>query len=115
LSGSTQGPSQLATDLFAANSSYDNYPPLIPVQTMNWGILAKEHAVHPPHVDRAGTCTWGLIEDGIKKWDLSLPPDEVADEEAANPSRYGQSMMSNRNHDGKWRLLSVLLEAGDMM
>lgn len=115
LSGATPAPSQLATDLYAANSSFTDFSGYIPVRVMNWGIAAKDHAVHDGHIDRAGTNTWLVIEDGLKKWDLGFPPDEVAEEEAASPAAYASEMVSNRNYSRNWRWTSLLLERGNMV
>lgn len=82
---------------------------------MNWGLLAKTHAVHPPHADRPGACTWVAVEDGWKKWDIALPPVEVAEDEAASPDAYGAEMTGNRNFKRGWRWVSVLLGPGSMM
>jgi hypothetical protein len=115
LSGGAPAPTQLATDLRAAVSVYDGFPVEIPVRVMNWGLLAKAHAVHAPHADRSGTCTWVAIEDGLKKWDVAFPPNELAKEEAASPSAYGFEMVGNRNYARGWHWTSILLHPGNML
>jgi hypothetical protein len=79
---------------------------------MNWGLLAKAHAYHPPHVDRAGTCTWVAIEDGLKKWDVAFPP---KDDEVANPAAFGAEMVTNRNYSRGWEWYSLLLYPGTIL
>lgn len=115
LSGGVPAPIQLATDLRAAVSAYDGFPTNIPVRIMNWGLLAKADAVHPPHVDRPGTCTWVAIEDGLKKWDIAFPPRETEEEEIANPAAYAGEMADGRNYARGWNWYSVLLYPGSML
>ncbi|KAE9395469.1 hypothetical protein BT96DRAFT_942381 [Gymnopus androsaceus JB14] len=115
LSGGVPAPIQLATDLRAAVSVYKEFPSNIPVQIMNWGLLAKANAVHLPHVDHPGTCTWVAIEDGLKKWDLAFPPRETEEEEIANPAAYAAEMADGRNYDRGWNWYSVLLYPGSML
>lgn len=95
LSRGVPAPVQLATDLRAANSVYEGFPTHLPMRVMTWGLLAKAHAVHPPHIDRPGTATYIAQEDGYKKWDLAFPPLEGAEEEVATPEAYGVEMMHN--------------------
>ncbi|KAF5361225.1 hypothetical protein D9757_013232 [Collybiopsis confluens] len=113
LSGGLPVPVQLSTDLRAAVTEYEQFPPDVPVRIMNWGLLAKENAVHPPHADRPGSCTWVAIEDGMKKWDLAFPPKDTAQEETASPFAYGLEMAENRNYARAWRWTSILLEPGN--
>ena len=115
LAGGLAAPTQLATDLRAAVSQYDDFPTNMPMRVMNWGILAKSHAVHPPHIDRPGTCTWVAIEAGLKKWDVAFPPAEVAEEEAATASAYAREMSVSRNYARGWRWYSILLDPGTML
>ena len=115
LSGGVPAPIQLATDLCAAVSAYDEFPTNIPVQIMNWGLLAKADAVHPPHVDRPGTCTWVAIEDGLKKWDIAFPPRVAEEEEIADPAAYGAEMADSRNYARGWHWYSILLDPGTML
>jgi hypothetical protein len=114
LSGGVAAPTQLATDLRAALELFPGFPTNLPVRTMNWGLLAKAHAVHPPHADRPGTCTWVGIEDGLKKWDIGFPPNDVSEEEAANPLAYGAGL-ANRNYNRGWKWYSLLLEPGTIL
>lgn len=65
---------QISTDLRAADYEFPGFTSETFVRLMNWGLLAKANAVHRPHVDRTGMCTWVLIEDGLKKWDIGFPP-----------------------------------------
>ncbi|KAF5343519.1 hypothetical protein D9757_014940 [Collybiopsis confluens] len=113
LSGGLPVPVQLSTDLRAAVTQYEQFLPDVPVRIMNWGLLAKENAVHPPHADRPGSCTWVAIEDGMKKWDLAFPPKDTAQEETASPFAYGLEMAENRNYARAWRWTSILLEPGN--
>lgn len=106
---------QLATDLRAAVSVYQEFPTHLPVRVMTWGLLAKAHAVHPPHIDRPGTATFIAQEDGLKKWDLGFPPLEAAEEEVATPGAYGADMMHNRNYKRNWEWYSILLYPGTML
>jgi hypothetical protein len=114
LSGTSPAPSQLATDLFAASSKYENFPRDLPVHVMNWGLLAKANAVHPPHADRPGACTWVAIEDGLKKWDIGFPPNEKAEEEAASPAAYAVEL-TNCNFNRDWEWTSLLLVPGNLL
>ena len=114
-SGVAPAPSQLATDLRAAVETYTDFPDSLPVRTMNWGLLAKSNAVHPPHVDRAGTCTWVAIEDGLKKWDVAFPDSKEAEDEVANPAAFGEEMASGRNYARGWVWTSILLHPGSML
>lgn len=115
LSGGAPAPVQLATDLRAAISAYEPFPTSVPVRVMNWGLLAKAHAVHPPHIDRPGTCTWVAIEDGLKKWDLGFPPEELGEEETANPAAFASELARSRNYARGWKWYSVLLYPGTML
>lgn len=108
-------PVQLATDLRAATSVYDGFPTNLPMRVMTWGLLAKAHAVHPPHIDRPGTATYIAQEDGLKKWDLAFPPFEVAEEEVATPEAYGLEMTHNRNYARDWEWYSILLYPGTIL
>lgn len=114
LSGGLPAPVQLATDLRAANATYESFPVNIPIQAMNWGLLAKADAVHHPHMDRGGTATFVCIEDGLKKWDLGFPK-ECAEEELATPDAYGYGMTNGRNYSRQWEWYSVLLHPGTML
>ena len=114
-SGGAPGPSQLATDLRAAVETFADFPENLPVRTMNWGLLAKSNAVHPPHADRAGTCTWVAIEDGLKKWDIAFPQPGGAEDEVANPAAYGDQLASGRNLGRDWVWTSILLHPGSML
>lgn len=105
-------PAQLATDLRAAVPLYDGFPSQIPVRVMSWGLLAKTDAVHPPHIDRPGTCTWIAVEDGLKKWDLGFPPN---DDETSNPDAYGTEMACDRNFQRDWKWYSILLYPGTIL
>ena len=115
LSGGVPAPIQLATDLRAAVSAYDEFPTNIPVQIMNWGLLAKADAVHPLHVDHPGTCTWVAIEDGLKKWDIAFPLRVAEEEEIADPAAYGAEMADSRNYARSWHWYSILLYPGTML
>ena len=115
LAGGIAAPSQLATDLRAAVSQYDDFPATMPMRIMSWGLLAKANAVHPPHIDRPGTCTWVAIEDGLKKWDIAFPPNEIAEEEAAKADAYGVEMALSRNYSHGWNWHSILLYPGTML
>ena len=105
-------PEQIATDLHAAIEVYDDFPTTVPVRAMNWGLIAKAHASHSTHVDRAGTCTWVAIEDGLKKWDIAIPP---TDDEYANPEAYGFEMFHSHNYSRRWNWHSLLLYPGTML
>ena len=85
------------------------------MRIMSWGLLAKAHAVHPPHIDRPGTCTWVAVEAGLKKWDVAFPPSEIAEEEAASPFAYGSTMTVTRNRPRGWNWHSILLYPGTML
>lgn len=115
LSGGVPAPVQVATDLRAAVSAYDDFPTHIPVRIMTWGLLAKAHAVHPTHTDRPGTGTWIAVEEGLKKWDLGFPPQETGESEIANPEAYGAEMISRRNYSRGWQWYSILLHPGTML
>ena len=115
MSGGAPGPSQLATDLQAGVETFADFPENLPVRTMNWGLLAKSNAVHPPHVNRAGTCTWVAIEDGLKKWDVAFPHSTEAEDEVANPAAFGEEMASGRNYARGWVWTSILLHPGSML
>ena len=115
LSGGVPAPIQLATDLRAAVSAYDEFPTNIPVRIMNWGLLAKANTVHPLHVDHPGTCTWVAIEDGLKKWDIAFPPRVAEEEEIADPAAYGAEMADGRNYARSWHWYSILLYPGTML
>lgn len=115
LSGGVPAPVQLATDLRAAVSVYDKFPSHIPVRVMTWGLLAKADAVHPPHTDRPGTCTFVALEEGLKKWDLAFPPKDNAEEEVATPAAYGSTMTLNRNYTRGWTWHSILLYPGTIL
>lgn len=115
LTGGLTAPLQLATDLRAAISTYEGFPTHLPVRVMTWGLLAKAHAVHPPHIDRPGTATFVAQEDGLKKWDLGFPPLEHAEEEVATPGAYALEMIHNRNLTRGWEWYSILLHPGTML
>ena len=116
LSGGAPVPIQLATDLHAAAEEYEEFPAELPVRIMNWGLLAKSNAVHGPHMDRVGTCTFVAVEDGSKKWDIGFAANDVAEEEAASPFAYGSDMMtSQRNFSRGWRWTSILLDPGSLL
>jgi len=115
LAGGSAAPPQLATDMRAAVLEYDSFPTSMPMRIMSWGLLAKAHAVHPPHIDRPGTCTWVAIEDGLKKWDVAFPPIDIAEEEVADPRAYGGTMLHSRNYSRGWRWHSILLHPGSML
>lgn len=106
---------QLATDLRAAVSAYDGFPTHIPVRVMTWGLLAKAHAVHAPHIDRPGTATFIAQEEGLKKWDIGLPPSEILEDEVATPAAYGSEMTVRRNYKRSWHWYSILLTPGSML
>lgn len=108
-------PVQLATDLQAAISVYEDFPTHVPVRVMTWGLLAKADAVHPPHIDRPGTATFIAQEDGLKKWDVAFPPLDVAEEEVATPGAYGLDMIHHRNYTRGWEWYSILLHPGTML
>ncbi|KIK53894.1 hypothetical protein GYMLUDRAFT_63462 [Collybiopsis luxurians FD-317 M1] len=104
LCGGVPAPTQLATDLCAAAPQYKDFPVELPVQVMNWCLLAKVNVVHAAHTNQPGTCTWVAIEDGLKKWDVGFPPGSKAEAKAAMPSVYR-----------KWQWLSLLLTPGSML
>ncbi|KAE9389210.1 hypothetical protein BT96DRAFT_1070903 [Gymnopus androsaceus JB14] len=115
LSGGTSAPTQLATDLRAADLGVWRIPQSHPSANHELGLLAKSDAVHLPHVDRAGTGTWVAIEDGLKKWDLAFPSKEAREEEFANPAVYGSEMVEGRNYARSWDWYSILLYPGTML
>lgn len=82
---------------------------------MTWGLLAKADAVHAPHIDRPGTCTFIAQEDGLKKWDLAFPPGDNTEEEMATPAAFGKDMTGGRNYNRNWQWYSVLLSPGTML
>ncbi|KAF5341461.1 hypothetical protein D9757_015295 [Collybiopsis confluens] len=112
LGGASFAPPQLATDLRAAAKKYHGYPTSSYLHLMGWGLLAKAHAVHRPHVDRTGMCTWVAIEDGAKKWDIAFPPD--ANEQVSSEA-YTYQLAFERNYDRGWRWCSFLLSPGSML
>lgn len=115
LAGGVPAPVQLATDLRAAVSLYQDFPSHIPVRLMTWGLLAKADAVHHPHIDRPGTATFIAQEDGLKKWDLGFPPNATSEEEVAIPAAYGAEMTEKRNYARGWQWYSILLHPGSML
>jgi hypothetical protein len=115
LTSGVYGPTQLATDLRALMTDYEDFPTDYPIRTMNWGLLGKANAIHIPHTDRPGTCTWVGIEDGIKKWDVAFPPKDKAEQEAADTAAFAGHMVWGRNYDRGWRWHSILLYPGSMM
>lgn len=116
LSGGVPAPVQLATDLRAAVALYATFPSDLPLRVMSWGLLAKADAVHPPHIDRPGTCTFIGMEAGLKKWDLAFPPNNGAEEEEiASPAAFGRVMTDGRNYTRNWQWYSILLCPGDTL
>lgn len=117
LSGAMPAPPQLSTDLRAATHTYWGYPTNTHVHEMNWGLLAKANAVHGTHVDRTGMSTWVAVEDGLKKWDIAFPPEDVAatDSEVASTDAHAGQMAWGRNYKRGWRWLSFLLYPGTVL
>ncbi|KAF5340924.1 hypothetical protein D9757_014937 [Collybiopsis confluens] len=103
---------QLATDLRAASTIFPGFLTDSYVHLMTWGLLAKANAIHDPHVDRTGMCSWIAIEDGMKKWDFAFAPDPA---KAAATESFGYDVTLKRNFERGWRWFSVLLSPGSMI
>ncbi|KAF5344299.1 hypothetical protein D9757_015377 [Collybiopsis confluens] len=103
---------QLATDLRAASMIFPGFLTDSYVHLMTWGLLAKANAIHDPHVDRTGMCSWIAIEDGMKKWDFAFAPDPA---KAAATESFGYDVTLKRNFERGWRWFSVLLSPGSMI
>ncbi|KAF5365357.1 hypothetical protein D9757_013777 [Collybiopsis confluens] len=103
---------QLATDLRAASMIFPGFLTDFHVHLMTWGLLAKTNAIHDPHVDCTGMCSWIAIEDGMKKWDFAFAPDPA---KAAATESFGYDVTLKRNFEHGWRWFSILLSPGSMV
>lgn len=110
--GNAFAPFQLATDRQAAAEKYEGFSTDYFAHLMTWGLAAKKHATHRPHVDRTGMGSWIAVEDGAKKWDIAFPPDDL---EAAKSKVYSNDAVFKPNFDYSWRWYSFLLSAGSAM